>query len=65
MREKWWSRPLRERWYETDPANFLLAALLLLALVAVALIMALSWNPFLAVIAAVVVPVWMLARRRL
>jgi hypothetical protein len=64
MRERWWMRPIRERWFETDPANFFLAATLLVIVLIALLAVLTSWNPWLLVIALIVLPLWSWARRR-
>jgi hypothetical protein len=62
MRDKWWRRPIRDRWYLTDPANFFLAAILLLFLGLATALLLTSWNPWLLLFALIVVPLWALFR---
>ena len=59
----WWWRPIRDRWYVTDPANFLLACLGLLLVTAVVVLALASWNLWLLLFALIVFPIWALLRR--
>jgi 4-hydroxybenzoate polyprenyltransferase len=64
MRDRWWMRPIRERWFETDPANFFLAAALLVVVLIAVLAALASWNLWLLLIALIVVALWSWGRRR-
>jgi hypothetical protein len=57
-------RPIRDRWFETDPANFFLAAVLLVIVLIAALVVLVKWNPWILLIALIVASLWRWARRR-
>jgi hypothetical protein len=56
-------RPIRDRWWATDPANFFLAAVLLVVVALAVLALSAEWNPWLFLVAAAVVPLWAVWRR--
>jgi hypothetical protein len=56
-------RPIRERWYLSDPATFFLAAILILLIALGILVVIARWSVSLLLIGLLVLPLWAYARR--